>query len=255
MEKDKNKSDINIPEVLEVLPVDEIVVFPQVILPFHLTNSEYIDMVDRVLSSPDRMLIASTRKIGTKKQKGKEGLDSIYKVGTAAVILKMLKLPDNSVQVLLQGIKRVEIIKEVEEEEKDNNKILKVKHKVLEEKEVDKENIEIEALINNLKQQVEKLPELGRNIPKEFLNYIYNVEKPSHIADLLCTVLEINTVERQELLEELDVRKRLNKVSQFLNKEIQVLSLSQKIQNKVSEKLKKSEKDFILREQLKEIHN
>ncbi|MFA5478464.1 MAG: endopeptidase La [Candidatus Muiribacteriota bacterium] len=246
MAKVKNDKIQNKKSMSEVLPIDDIVIFPQVILPFHLTSSVHMDMIDRVLATKDRALVIVTKK---NELNDKEKDKNFYTIGTYSVILKMLKLPDNTIQILVQGINRVKIDKFHFSQQKISAEISPVEEII-----PSNDDIETEAIMSNLKKLIDELIKYGKNIPKEFVNYLFNISNPSHFADLVSTVLEINSHERQKLLETLNVKERLNHISILLNKEIQVSSLSQKIQDKVSEKLKKNEKDFLLREQLKAIH-
>jgi len=247
MDINKEIKNIDVPEVVDVLPVNDIIVFPHVILPFHLKDPKHIQLVDKVLSTPERMLLIST--IDPKKVQEEQDEEKLFKMGSLAVILKMLKLPDNTTQILVQGIKRAKI----KEFYRDEKEALKAKVKVISDDISDKTDIEVEGSINNLKKLVDKLNALGKDIPREFLDYLYNVKNPSQYADLVSTLLDLDVKERQELLETLDVKERLKKVVYYINKEIQVLSVGNKIQEQVSRKLKKSEKDFILREQMKAI--
>ncbi|MFW5782097.1 MAG: LON peptidase substrate-binding domain-containing protein, partial [Candidatus Muiribacteriaceae bacterium] len=100
----REENEVKIPEIVEVLPVDDIVVFPQIILPFHITFRKHIEMVDRVLNSDDRMLLVVAKSPDTDDDEL-----NFYEIGAASIILKMLKLPDNTTQILVQGIKRVKI--------------------------------------------------------------------------------------------------------------------------------------------------
>ncbi|MCK9224248.1 MAG: LON peptidase substrate-binding domain-containing protein [Candidatus Muirbacterium halophilum] len=234
----KNK----VSDSLDLLPIEEIVLFPQVILPFHISEKKHIDMIDDILSRKDRMFAVSTVRQDSK-------IKETYNTGVQCNIMKMLKLPDGSSQILVQGVKRIKIQKT-----KVNKGRLKVDVKILEENNTLKDDIKIQALISNLKKSIEKLNKLGKNIPNEFVNYLFNVESVSHFADLIATVLDITIDERQKYLEELDVKKRLEKANVDINKELNILSVGQQIQNKVSQKLKKNEKDYLLREQLKAIH-
>jgi len=247
MDVNKEMNDIDIPENIDVLPVNDIIVFPHVILPFHLKDPKHINLVDKVLSTPERILLIST--LDPSKEDKKKAENKLFKMGSLAVILKMLKLPDNSTQILVQGIKRARIEKFV----KEKKGYLKAQVRVINEDSFDRNDIEVEAAISNLKKLVEKLNDLGKTIPREFLEYLYNVKNPSQYADLVSTLIDLEVSERQALLETLDVKDRLKKVVYYINKEIQVLSVGNKIQEQVSKKLKKSEKDFILREQMKAI--
>lgn len=230
-------------DFLDLLPVEDIVLFPQVILPFHINDKNQISMIDEILSRQDRMFVVSTVK---KESEGR----SVYDIGVVCNIMKMLKLPDGSSQILVQGLKRITIESKIDEDKKR----YKVKIAYLEEKIPEDDDIEVSALVSNLRKAVERLNNLGKNIPAEFLNYLFNIENRSHFADLIATVLDLSIEDRQKYLEQTDVKKRLEMANIDINREINILAVGQQIQNKVSEKLKKNEKDYLLREQLKAIH-
>ncbi|MBU1318200.1 MAG: endopeptidase La [candidate division Zixibacteria bacterium] len=219
------------------------VVFPYVVVPLMISSQKNARLVDDALMAG--------RTIGLVAQKSGEsdspGPDDIYRIGTTATILKMLRFPDGSVRFLVQGLSRFRI---TEFTELSPNLTAKVEY--LDEHTGD--SIKIEALNRNILEILRKVVDLAPNLAEEVYVSALNQESPSKLADYAATNINISQEERQELLETLDVRKRLEKVHAYLNKELEVLELSKKIQSDAASEMGKSQKEYILREQLKAIH-
>lgn len=238
------QSDSKIKEVT-LLPIKGMVVYPYLVMPLMISNQKFAKMVDEAL--------LEGKTIGLFTQKSKEEViesgdsDNIYKVGTSAAILKMLRFPDGSVRFLVQGFSRIKLRKIVAEEPH-----LTAEVEELEEEYDDK--VRIEALSRNIHEVLRKVTDLAPYLSEE--NYVtaVNQDNPSKLADFVASNLNLNIQQKQEILEKTNVRKRMERLLAHLNKEIEVLELSRKIQEDAAHEMGRLQKEYILREQLKAIH-
>ncbi len=229
-------------EPISILPVKSAVIFPHLVIPLMVSDAKYTKLVDETLMAG--------KPLGVFTQKDAEqenpGTDDIYHTGTAGHILKMLRFPDGSVRFLVQGISRIKIKKFTE-----TDPFWKAEIDVPEEKIV--ESIDTEALTRTILEQLAKVTKLAPYLPDDLQVSAYNTSDPSKLADLIASNLNISVREKQEILEIFDVKERLNKVNSMINKELQVLEMSRKIQSDAASEMGKSQREYILREQLKAI--
>ncbi|MBD3218676.1 MAG: endopeptidase La, partial [candidate division Zixibacteria bacterium] len=237
----KSELKSNIKEVT-LLPLKGMVVFPYLVMPLMISNQKYAKMVDEAL------LEGKTIGLFTQKPNGTvdENDDNIFRIGTSASILKMLRFPDGSVRFLVQGLSRIRLRKivasdpyltaEVEELEEDSSS-----------------GVKLEALTRNIHEILKKVTDLAPYLSEE--NYIsaINQENPSKLADFVASNLNLNVEQKQEMLQTIGVRERLEKLLTHLNKEYEVLELSKKIQAEAASEMGKLQKEYILKEQLKAI--
>ena len=241
IEKIETDSKIGI-TVLPILPLKGTVVYPYLVVPLMIQQKEHARMVDEALMRGSR--------VGLFLQKNADvdnpGPDDLYQVGTAGNILKMLRFPDGTVRFLIQGLGRIRIKRFVTE----------APHLVAEVEEVHDlvgDAVQMEALLRNLTERIKRLVELAPYLNEEFHVSAINQDTPSKLADFVASNLNITAEQRQAILEELNVIRRARLLYQVINKEIEVLELSQKIQAQAASELGKSQKNYILREQLKAI--
>ena len=227
---------------LPILPLKGMVVYPYVIAPLMISNQRYALMVDEALMA-GRTIGLVAQKEGEREDPGQ---DDIYRVGTSATILKMLRFPDGSVRFLVQGLARFEITKFTE-----TSPHLVAEIRVLDEH--THEGVQVEALTRNVLDLLKRVIDLAQNLSEEVFISALNQDGPSKMADYIATNLNISVGQRQGLLEMLDVKKRLEKIHTYLVKELEVLELSKKIQTDAASEMGKSQKEYILREQLKAI--
>jgi len=229
-------------EVLPILPLKGTVVYPFLVVPLMIQQPEHTRLVDEALMRGSR--------VGLFLQKDSDienpGPEDLYHVGTAGNILKMLRFPDGTVRFLIQGLNRIRIKKFTA-----NRPHLMAEIEELEE--IVDESVKMEALQRNLSERVKKLVELAPYLNEEFHISALNQETPSKLTDFIASNLNMSTDQRQKILEQVDVIKRARTLYQVVNKEIEVLELSQKIQAQAASELGKSQRHFILREQLKAI--
>ena len=230
-----------IPEVLPVLPLKETVIYPHIIVPLLIAREEYVKLIDDALTA-DRLVaaVASREEVETPEPK------QLYDIGTAAAIIRMLKLPDGSMQLFVQGVQRIRIKEYVEKQPYLKAKVEKIK-------EVVEESVELEGLARNVLTQFKNMVSLAPYLPNEIVVAAMNIGEPNNLADFIASNINIDQQEKQELLEALDVRERLEKLTIFLNKEIEILEIGSRIQSEVQTEMSKSQREYFLREQLKAI--
>ncbi|MBN1971287.1 MAG: endopeptidase La [Candidatus Delongbacteria bacterium] len=232
-----------IPEQLPIIPLANMVVFPNIILPLVINNQNLIKLINDSISK-DRIVGIFANK---PNKDGSFNYNEIYSTGTAAVILKMFRNDDNDgARLLVQGLTRIEL----ETVEKDSPYLL---GKVSPVKEIRRKGLKLDALVRTITEQFNAVIELSTSIPDELSQAVENVKDPSKLCDLIASNLNISVVNRQDLLEEADLEKRLILLSSLLNKEMKLLKLSSKIQEDVNEELEKDQREYYLREQLRAI--
>jgi len=227
---------------LSILPLKGNVVFPSLIIPLIITDQRHAKLIDDTLMGG--------KAIGLFAQKDPEidnpGPNDIYKIGTAGTILKMLRFPDGSVRFLVQGLSRIKIKRFLKEEP-----FLLARVEPLEDK-IEK-SVEMEALMRTILDLLKKVVNLAPYLPDDLQISAFNTEDPGKLSDLISSNLNITPAQKQELLETLEVKERLKKLTLYLNKETEVLELSRKIQSQAATEMGKIQRDYILREQLKAI--
>jgi ATP-dependent Lon protease len=236
------ESHPEIPSVLPVLPLRDTVVFPDTMIPLTIGQERSIKLIDEVLAS-DRLLTLVASK---NPELETPGPDDLYEIGTVALAHKMVKLPDNTMRILVQGARRVRITGFTDEEPYLKATIAQIDDVVVESKEV-------EALRANLLSVFSKIVDLVPYLPEELEMAAANVEEPGALAFLIASTMRIKTEDKQALLEESDVEQRLRKLTGILARELEVLELGSKIQQDVRSEIDKSQREYFLRQQLKAI--
>jgi len=241
---EEQEEKLNIPDKLPVLMLRDIVVFPYMVVPLFVGREKSKNAVDFALSS-HRMILLLTQKdmeIEDPKQ------DDAYTIGTVALVMRMLKLPDGRVRILAQGLTRARV-EELEEEKP----FYSAKIKVVREPEDETKGIEIEAMVRNVRDGLDKASTLGKNIPPEIMIIAANVEEPGRLADLTAANLELKVDEAQSLLEVVNPYLRLKKVYELLTKELELLDVQSKISSEAKGEMDKLQKQYFLRQQMKAI--
>lgn len=240
---DKNElKEFSIPNELPVLAIRGGIIFPGVITPLIVSTARAQKLIDEALMG-NKLVCA----IAQKNQEIEEaGPDDLYRVGTVSMIIKMLRFPDNTLRILLSGIKRCQVDSYIQTEP-----YLKAKISLLMERE--EKDIATEALMRNVNSMFQKLSELASYLPDEISAVVLNIETPSKLADFVIQQINLPIEEKQRLLEIVDATERLSQLVPLLQKEISILELSNKIRERVKGEFDKSQKDFVLREQLKAI--
>ncbi|MEK6589558.1 MAG: endopeptidase La [Nitrospinota bacterium] len=237
--------EFKIPDELPLLPVRDIVVFPYMILPLFVGRESSISAVNEALASDRMIVLVAQRDAGTDEPKQTD----LYEIGTVVMVIRMLKLPDGRVKILVQGISKAKIVTYTTEKPFYKVRIQKIK----EPPEPKEKSLKTEALMRNVKEQLEKAISLGKMLPPDFLVIADNLESPGKLADLVASNLGLKVDEGQQILETIDPEERLKKVGELLGKEVEVLTMQQKIQSAAQEEMTKTQREYFLREQLKAI--
>ena len=233
-----------LPATLPVLPLKETVVFPESVTPLAIGQERSIKLIDDVVGG-DRLLALIAVETDTAEA---PGWDDIYEIGTAAVVHKMIRVPDGTVRVLVQGIRRIRLERRALEEPY-------LVGEFVEEPDVLPDTKEVEALTRNVQGLFARIIGLAPYLPEELQVAAANVDDPIALCHLVASTLRLKTEEKQKLLELVDVEARLREVSLILNREFEVFELGTKIQSQVQSELDKGQREFFLRQQLKAIQD
>ena len=238
----RERQDQPVPSALPVLPLQETVPFPDTLTPLAVGRERSMRLVNEVLSG-ERMLVM----VASKNPEAEEpGPDELYDVGVAGVVARMLKVPDGTIRILVQGTERVRLTDYVAEEPYLIARIEPMPDVV-------EPSPELEALTHNVQRTFSEIIEQIPYLPEELQLAVANLDDSSALAHLIAGALRISTEEKQELLEQVDVGKRLRRLSEILARELEVVQLGTKIQSQVQSELDKGQREFYLREQLKAI--
>ncbi len=240
----KIDKEIEIPDELPVLPVRDIVVFPYMILPLFVGREMSIKAIEHSLNT-NRMVLLLTQKDLNIENPTPEDL---FSIGTVAVIMRMLKLPDGRVKILVQGVSKAKALDYSQIEP-----FFKVKIEKISDPKISTLTIENEAQIRTVKEQLEKVIALGKSVLPDVMGIIENIEDPGRLADLVASNLGLKAEQAQEILEIIDPIQRLKRVSEILMREIELLTVQQKIQSEARGEIDKTQREYFLREQLKAI--
>jgi ATP-dependent Lon protease len=241
--KDLDEVDnIIIPDKLPILPLRDFIVFPYMVTPLIIARPKSMQLIDEVMEG-DKLL-------GLVAQKQPEiedpDIDNLFRYGTAAYVLKMLRFPDGSLRILVQGLSRIKIVNFIH---KDPFFVCSIK-KLNDTFEM---NLEVQALIRNLSNQFQRIAVLVPNLPDELQIAVMNMDDPGRLTDLLASNLNLSMLEKEDILETLNLRDRMEKLTVYLNRELEVLEMGSKIQTQVQSEMGKNQREFYLREQLKAI--
>ena len=239
-----DQAKLDIPAILPVLPVRDIVVFNYMILPLFVGREKSVAAVDAALNS-NRYILILTQKDEKVDEPGPEDL---YETGTVGMIMRMLKMPDGRLKVLVQGLTRARVRRFIKTEPH-----LEALAEVLEEVETKDVGVGEEAMMRAAREQSEKILSLRGISATDIMSVLNSVNEPGRLADLIASNLRMRVEEAQKILETLDPVGRLELVNSQLNKEVEVASMQHKIQSMAKEGMDKAQKDFFLREQMKAI--
>ena len=236
---------LQIPNELPLLPLRDIVIYPFMIVPLFVSREKSIRAVDKALGE-DRMILLTCQKDLDKEEPQQ---DDLYKVGTVAVIMRMLKLPDGRIRILVQGVSRAQV------ESVSDGECLQARLQVMAEQAAPERSLEVEALMRNVRGSMEKAANLGKNISPEVMAIIANLDDAGRLADLSASNLELKVDDAQSVLEIADTTARLRRVNDLLNKEIEVLTVQQEINTQARADIDRSQREFYLRQQMKAIQS
>ncbi len=235
---------IEIPETLPMLPVRDIVVFPYMILPLFVGREPSIKAVEDALSKNRLIFLASQKELTEENPSP----DSIYETGTVGMIMRMRKLPDGRVKILIQGVAKGRI-----ENYTQTAPSFIVKVKKIEESSTAIPSLEVEAMVRNVKEHLEKIISLGKMLSPDILMVLDDVGDPGRLADLVASNLGLKVQEAQAILETVDHKERLKKVNDLLVKELELLAMQARIRSQAKDEMTRSQKEYFLREQIRAI--
>ena len=224
-----------------LLPLRDIVIFPSMVVPLFVGREKSIKALQEVMKSDKSIVLVSQKNSEIDDPEGKD----LYQFGCLSKVLQLLKLPDGTVKVLVEGEKRVKILKHNE-----NSNFLTCEVEIVEDSNVSKDS---EQLASSLIKKFERLQILNKKDLGENLNSLKNLKDPVQIANNISSNLNIPIFEKQELLEIIDLKKRLEKIHSLIEKETSVLSVEKKIRGRVKNQMEKTHREYYLNEQLKAI--
>jgi ATP-dependent Lon protease len=238
------QQQVSIPDTLPVLPVPDVVMFPYMIAPLFVNRDQAAKAVDQALAENRMILLVAQRDPNVDDPKAKD----LHNFGTVSVIMRMLKLPDSRVRILVQGFSRAQV-----ESYDESKPYITAKVQPKAEPQVTTVTPELEALIRNVKSTLEKMVSLGKNISADLVTIASNLDEPGRLADLVASNLDLKVEKAQEVLELIDPIDRLRRVHQLMAKETEVLEIQNDINTQARGEMDKSQREFYLRQQMKAI--
>jgi len=243
-EQAPEEKQITIPDVLPVLPMPDMVVFPYMIVPLFVNRDKSAKAVDQALAENRMIMLVAQKDPNVDDPKPND----LHNFGTVSIIMRMLKMPDGRVRILVQGFSRAKV--EFFDESKP---YLTAKVQPKTEPQVIADSIELEALIRNVKSSLEKVVSLGKNISADLVAIASNLDDPARLSDLVASNLELKVEKAQEVLELVDPVERLRRVNELMAKEMEVLEIQNDINTQARGEMDKNQREFYLRQQMKAI--
>jgi ATP-dependent Lon protease len=243
-ERGINEEQVRIPDELPILPLRDMVVYPFIIAPLSVAREISIQAVDQALAENRMILLTAQRD----RDEDEPTSDDLYRTGTVAVIMRMLKLPDGRIRVLVQGVSRARIKNVTATPPYYTAQIERIRDEAY-----DPASIEKEALMRSVKEFLDRATSLGKNLPSEVMAIANNLEDPGRLADLTASNLDLRVEEAQGVLESLDPLERLKSVHDLLKRELDLLSMQREIDSLARDEMDRSQRESYLRHQMKAI--
>ena len=241
----EQEEELVLPDLLPLLPLKDTVVFPYIIVPLSVGRDKSVQAVDQALAENRMILLVSQRN----PEQEDPAVEDLHTLGTAAVIMRMLKLPDGRIRILVQGLARVRV-----EHVSQTEPFLQARIQKIEEPAADK-GLETEALVRSVKESLDKAVTLGKTISPEVMVIAANLDEPGRLADLVASNIDLKAAEAQDALATTEPVARLRKVSDLLAREIQLLTMQQEISSQARGEMDRSQREYFLRQQLKAIQS
>lgn len=238
-----DETNVEIPATLPLIPVRDLVVFPYMIIPLFVSRDSSVKAVEEALAK-NRMIFLASQKEVTEENPSPE---TIYRVGTVAMIMRMRKLADGRIKILVQGVSKAKIMHYEAQSEYFHVAIEKIQDTS------SQANLETEAMMRNSREMIEKLISLGKMLTPDILLILDDVNDPGRFADLVTSNLGLKVSDAQAILETSDAKERLQLVNELLHNELEVLQMQNKIKNNAKEEINRSQREYFLREQLRAI--
>jgi len=246
MIKEPEKELLSIPETLPLLPVKDIVVFPYMVLPLFVSREKSVKSLEEALSK-DRMIFLAAQKNPTDDD---PSIEDLYGVGTVAIVMRMLKLPEDKIKILVQGLSKASIKETIHTEP-----FYLVKVETIKDPFVTEITLETEAIMRTVREQLERIASYGKFVSPDLMFVLEGVDDPGRLADLVASNLDLTVEKAQEILEIADPIERLKMLNEVLGKEVQVLTMQAKIQSQAKDEMTRSQKEYYLREQMRAIRS
>ena len=238
----RERGERPLPAALPVLPLKEMVAYPDTLTPLAVGQERSVKLIDDVLSGERTLVLVASRDPEIEEP----GPDQLYDVGVAGVVARMLKVPDGTIRILVQATERVRLGEFIAERPYLVARIEQLPDEV-------EPSPELEALTRNVQRTFSEIIEQIPYLPEELQLAVTNIDDPSALSHLIAGALRITVSEKQELLEETDVTRRLRRLSEILARELEVIQLGSRIQSEVQSEMEKGQREYYLREQLKAI--
>lgn len=242
---DEDGKDADIPAVLPLMPVRDVVIFNDMLLPLFVGREKSVRAVEEAVTKDSFLMLVTQKDPSIENPKP----DEIYTVGTVSRVLRMLKLPDGSVKALVQGISKARIVRYVKRKD-----LYLVKIETIVENPIKKINLKTEAMMRNVRDYSKKILALRGELTGDVSSILESIDDPGKLADLVASNLRLKIKESQTLLEHIDPIKRLNHINDLLSREVELSSIQAKIQSDVRDEISKNQRDYFLREQMRVIH-
>jgi ATP-dependent Lon protease len=246
MKKDLETEILNLPDTLPLIPVRDVVVFPYMVLPLFISREKSIKSLEGALSKDRLVFLVAQKNLSVEDPSPKD----LYRVGTVALVMRMLKLPDGKIKVLVQGLSKASM-KEVLR----TKPHLLVKVEIMKDPFITEITLETEALMRSIREQLERIVSYGKLVSPDLMFILDSVDDPGRLADLVASNLDLTVEKAQEILEIIDPIDRLKALNEVLGKELQVLTMQAKIQSQAKDEISKSQREYFLREQMRAIRS
>jgi len=233
---------IIIPEDMPLLPIRDAVYFPHMIFPLFAGREKSVKALDEAVAGQRLILLVAQKQVGTDDP----GPEDIYGVGVVAGIMQITKVPDGTVRLVLEGVERVRVVEYVKLDPYFHVRIEPIQS-------IEESSLEVEALMRSVTSQFEQIVNIGRSIPPEALVNVMNITEAGRLADSITPYLPLRVESKQDILETVSAKERLEKLNVLLKKEIEILEIQRSIRNRVEKEMGDTQREFILREQLKAI--
>jgi len=242
---DDDDKNIHIPSPLPLIPVRDVVIFTDMLLPLFIGRERSVRAIEEAVKQDRLLLLATQKDPGTEEPSPEQ----IYGMGTVGRILRILKLPDGRVKALVQGIAKARIVEYVRK-----RSWYRVKIETITEAFIKDVDLETEALMRNVIEHSEKILALRGELTNDVGAILQSIDDPGKLADLVASNLKLKVDESQQLLELIDPVERLKQVNNLLSREVELSAMQAKIQSEVKDEISKSQRDYFLREQVRAIH-
>ena len=242
---EENEDFENLPTSLPLMPVRDVVIFTDMLLPLFVGREKSVFALEEAVSKDSYLFLVTQKNQEIEDPRSNE----IYEMGTIGRILRMLKLPDGRVKTLVQGVAKAKIVRYLRK-----RPFYRVKVEIIEEKPIEKLTVEIEALMRNVRENSERILAFRGELTGEVGSILDSIEDPGKLADLVASNLKLKIEESQKLLETIDSTERLKIVNDLLTKEVELSSMQAKIQSNVRDEISKNQRDYFLREQVRAIY-